>query len=395
MEAQLFPANSCVFDTIPATPIPGDTVSVTPCTLPWDHSSLSVDGYCANDTVYFTITNNGSASNGNMLCYAPVRVYVDGILISVDSIMLSGGQTTTYSYAGNGQTWILQADQHPLHPGNSHPNAHIEACGNVGNWTPGLVNDLPLDDADPIKDIYCGVVSGAYDPNDKTGFPIGSGIQHDILPNQQLQYLIRFQNTGNDTAFKIVVRDTLDTDLNVFSVVPGVASHAYTFRMYGPRVLEWTFNNIMLPDSNINELASHGFATFTVDQQPNLTNGTTILNDADIYFDFNAPVITNQTVHTINNQIHNFVVGIKTEEIKAKQEIKIYPNPANSNLTVVIKRENIGSVYSVVNQLGETVQKGKLNSESNQVNIERLSEGFYMLTVEGEGIKQSVKLLKF
>ena len=43
MEARLFPADSCVFDTIPATPIPGDTVSVTPCTLPWDHSSLSVD----------------------------------------------------------------------------------------------------------------------------------------------------------------------------------------------------------------------------------------------------------------------------------------------------------------------------------------------------------------
>ncbi|PIX33224.1 MAG: T9SS C-terminal target domain-containing protein, partial [Bacteroidetes bacterium CG_4_8_14_3_um_filter_31_14] len=72
-------------------------------------------------------------------------------------------------------------------------------------------------------------------PNDKTGYPTGVTTEHYIMPNQQLQYVIRFQNTGTDTAFTVVVRDTLNMNLDIFSVVPGVASHSYNFQMYGPR----------------------------------------------------------------------------------------------------------------------------------------------------------------
>jgi uncharacterized repeat protein (TIGR01451 family) len=301
MDANLYPVESCALDTEP-TPM---ATGVTPCNLPWDQSSLSVDGWCQGDSVYFTITNTGELGGGDMECYSPVRVYVDGVLTYFDSIMIQGGTTVTYSYFGNGQTWILQADQHPLHPGNSHPNAHVEACGDVSNWTPDLVNDFPQDDADPVVDIYCGVVTGSYDPNDKTGFPLGIGQSHDILPNTDLQYVIRFQNTGTDTAFTVVIRDTLDTDLNIFTVTPGVSSHPYTFRMYGPRVLEWTFENINLPDSSSNEPESHGFATFQVKQVPNLATGTEINNEVGIYFDLNDPIITNTTLHTINPCINS------------------------------------------------------------------------------------------
>ena len=295
MEANLYPADSCVFDTITEI-YPGD---FTPCTLPWDKSSLQVEGYCQNDSIYFVITNTGQFGNGNMDCFSPVRIFIDGVYTILDSVKLVGGESIVFAFAGDGRTWRLEADQHPLHPGNSHPNATVEACGNLSNWTPDLVNVLPQDDADPIVDIYCGVVTGSYDPNDKTGYPTGVTANHYIYPNQQLQYNIRFQNTGTDTAFTVVVRDTLDMDLDIFSVVPGVASHNYNFQMYGPRVLEWTFYNIQLPDSNANEAASHGFCTFTVNQNPDLPNNTEIRNSADIYFDYNAPVITNQTLHTV------------------------------------------------------------------------------------------------
>ena len=296
MQANLFPVDSCALDTITNQP----PLGVTPCNLPWDHSSLHVEGWCDNDTVHFSVANTGEPGGGDMECYSPVRVYLDGSLYQFDSIQLTGGQTVFYTYAGNGQTWHLEADQHPLHPGNSHPNATVEACGDTANWTPGQVNNFALNDADPAVDIYCGMVLGSFDPNDKTGFPTGLGEAHTIYPNQGLQYLIRFQNTGNDTAFKVVVRDTLDIDLNIFSVVTGAASHPYTFRIYGQRILEWTFDDILLPDSNVNEPASNGFITFQVGQNVDLINGTQITNEADIYFDFNDPVVTNQTLHTIN-----------------------------------------------------------------------------------------------
>jgi uncharacterized repeat protein (TIGR01451 family) len=391
MNAQLYPADSCVFDTLPPWPLPTGPGSVSACTLPWDHSSVGVTGSCQNDTVYFTVSNTGT---GNMQCYAPVRVYLDGVLHQSDSVLLNAEQSTTFTYFGNGQTWVIQADQHPLHPGNSHPTAHIEACGDTSNWTPGLINNFALNDADPVVDEYCGVVTASFDPNDKTGFPTGLGTLHEILPNQQLQYLVRFQNTGNDTAFTVVVRDTLDNDLNIFSVVPGTASHSYTFRMYGPRVLEWTFNNIMLPDSTMDEPGSHGFLTFRVDQNPNLPNGATILNDADIYFDFNAPVITNQTLHTINHWLNAFAVGINTTIKSDVSGINVYPNPTTGAISIDLQESTPKTEIIVFNLLGKEVQKTELrNAAKAELNIDGES-GIYFIKITSGTKTAIVKVVK-
>ena len=300
VKAKLFPTDSCIYDTIP-TPYLG---GVSPCSTAWDNSSLEVDGSCQNDSIIFTVTNSGAYGGGDMSCYAPVRLYIDGQLISVDSVMLVGGASQTFVYSGDGRTWRLEADQHPFHPGNSHPNASVELCGDSTNWTPGLVNVLSMDGANPDVDVYCSLVNGSHDPNDKTGFPIGVDSLHYIAPNEPLEYHIRFQNTGNGPAYRVVIRDTLDEKLDIFSVLPGVSSHPYRFTMYGPRVLQWTFDNIMLPDSTSDEPDSHGFVSFKVNQQQDLPHGTQIRNDADIYFDYNAPVITNNTLHTINDSLY-------------------------------------------------------------------------------------------
>ncbi len=386
MEANLLPVSPCmVYSNSNSQDIntnsPGTLGGLPlPCTLPWDQSSLSVDGWCENDSIYFTVTNTGSFGGGDMECYAPVWVTVDGIVTFTDSILLQGGQTITYGFLGNGATWILNASQHPLHPGNSHPNAHVEACGDISNWTPGLVNDFPLDDADPIIDIFCGQIVGSYDPNDKTGYPIGQGPQKYIQPNQQLQYVVRFQNTGTDTAFLVVVRDTLDFDLNIFTVVPGVASHPYTFKMYGPRVLEWTFENIDLVDSTTNVDASQGFLTFHVEQNPNLLPGTEITNEADIYFDENPPIITNQTLHTI---FEGFVNVAGLEEISKKEtDLLVFPNPSNGKFTLQSQYILEGQ-YGIYNQQGKLIKVGKLTGNNTEIELKGQNGMFYILLNEG------------
>jgi uncharacterized repeat protein (TIGR01451 family) len=388
MDANLYPVQSCALDTIPSDPIVENGTGGTlngfpqPCSLPWDQSSLSVDGWCQGDSVYFSITNTGDPGGGDMECYSPMWVTVDGVVTYTDSIMIPGGQTVILSYFGNGQSWILNAEQHPLHPGNSHPNAHVEACGDTANWTPDIVNDFPQDDADPVVDIYCGVVTGSYDPNDKTGFPIGQSDQFYIQPNQQLQYAIRFQNTGTDTAFTVVIRDTLDTDLNIFTVTPGVSSHLYEFRMYGPRVLEWTFNNINLPDSSTNQTGSNGFVTFHVEQVPNLSPATEIINDADIYFDFNDPITTNTTIHRI---FEGFVSVTSLEEMsKQVSGIKVYPNPSNGQMTILIEESIVNNIYNFFDQQGRIVKTGFLNGIKNTIDSD-LKNGMYYLMI-GENV---------
>jgi uncharacterized repeat protein (TIGR01451 family) len=393
MDASLFPVQSCVLDTIPTDPIDDLTNGgqlngfPEPCLLPWDQSSLSVDGWCQDDTIYFTITNTGELGGGDMECYSPLWITVDGVVTFTDSIMIQGGQTITYSFPGDGATWILNAAQHPLHPGNSNPNAHVEACGDLSNWTPDLVNDFPQDDADPVVDIYCGVVTGSYDPNDKTGYPNGYTEQHYINSNQQLQYVIRFQNTGTDTAFTVVIRDTLDYDLNIFTITPGVASHPYEFRMYGPRVLEWTFNNILLPDSTTNLVGSNGFVTYHVEQVPDLAPGTVITNDADIYFDFNEPITTNTTTHCI---FDGFVAVAQLEEMsKIDTGIKVYPNPTNGQMTIELKEPMSNVTYNLIDQQGRVVKKGVLNDTKTTIE-EKLNDGMYYIQIGNKVIKVEV-----
>jgi uncharacterized repeat protein (TIGR01451 family) len=395
MDAALYPVQSCALDTIPSNPPSGGGGSTgggtldglpEPCTLPWDQSSLSLDGWCQNDTIYFTITNTGELGGGDMECYSPLWVTVDGVVTFTDSIMIQGGQTITYSFPGDGATWILNAAQHPLHPGNSNPNAHVEACGDTINWTPDNVNDFPLDDADPVVDIYCGLVTGSYDPNDKTGYPNGATDQNYIQPNQQLQYVIRFQNTGTDTAFTVVIRDTLDTDLNIFTVTPGVSSHNYEFRMYGPRVLEWTFNNILLPDSTTNEPESNGFVTFHLEQVPDLAPGTEITNDADIYFDFNDPITTNTTMHRI---YEGFVAVAHLEEMsKETSGLSVYPNPSNGQFTLLLDKEGPEN-YSLYDQQGRVVKVGSLTGKKTTIALE-LNNGMYFLKVGNKVAKVQV-----
>ena len=391
MDATLFPVQSCVLDTVPSNPpvTGGGTLNgfPQPCTLPWDQSSLSVDGWCANDSIYFTITNTGQPGGGDMECYSPMWITVDGVVTYTDSIMIPGGQTITLSFPGDGQTWILNASQHPLHPGNSNPNAHVEACGDSTNFTPGLVNEVPLNDADPVVDIYCGTVTGSYDPNDKTGYPTGQTDQKYIQPNQQLQYVIRFQNTGTDTAFTVVIRDTLDTDLNIFTVTPGVSSHSYTFKMYGPRVLEWTFENINLPDSTTDQAGSNGFATFHVEQVPNLAPGTEITNDADIYFDFNAPITTNTTMHRI---YEGFVAVANLEEmIVSNTGIVVYPNPSNGLLTILMEKAYTDLTYCIFDQQGRMVKSDNLNGKQTVIDL-NLNNGMYYLMIGQEVVKVQV-----
>jgi uncharacterized repeat protein (TIGR01451 family) len=387
MNAKLYPTDICTFDTIP-TPYP--TGYVSPCLLPWDNSSLQIEGTCINDSVRFVIHNTGTPVGGDMDCFAPVRLYLDGLFIFLDSIQLAGGDSLVYTFNGNGQTLRIEVDQHPLHPGNSHPNMTIELCGNSTNWTPDLVNIMPHNDADPVIDIFCGLVRGSYDPNNKIGYPFGVGHSHDILPNQELEYTINFQNTGTDTAYTVVIRDTLPFDLDIFTVRSGVSSHNYTFKMYGPRILEWTFDYIMLPDSNVNELESHGFVKFKVNQNADLPIGTVIQNTVGIYFDFNPPIITNTSWHTIKESF----VFLRVDQIVEEQiPFKVYPNPT-TNLVYIDRKEKEEISILVTDNLGRVLISKKSNRHITPINLKRFAAGIYYLSINDGKQTTTQKIMK-
>ncbi|MEM0995994.1 MAG: PKD domain-containing protein [Bacteroidota bacterium] len=149
------------------------------------------------------------------------------------------------------------------------------------------------------------VTIGSYDPNDKA-VSLANGDNADglITPNDStLLYRVRFQNTGTDTAFTVIIRDTLDGNLDLSTLSVRSASHAYEMSLGQTGELEFLFPNILLPDSFVNEPASNGFIIFEVNRRTGLFNGTNIPNRASIYFDFNAPIITNWVNTTVCEEL--------------------------------------------------------------------------------------------
>ncbi len=280
-EAEIFPHDDC----LPPSP-------------EWSGGSIDVEAVCA-DSVRFVITNKGAA---------PITV-PPGYVVIEDAVMYKFGDLPTLqpnesvqlAVPANGSTWWMEVQQEPNHPQPSQPIAYSEGCGtnSNGSFSKGFVNQRPLGDPAPWQDEDCTETTGSFDPNDKQGFPLGAGMAHFINKNTALEYLIRFQNTGTDTAFTVVVRDTLNPSLDLTAMRPGASSHPYEYEVYGDGILQFTFRDIMLPDSNVNEPGSHGFISFEIPLKDGVAPLTVVENRAGIYFDFNDPIITNTTFHTV------------------------------------------------------------------------------------------------
>lgn len=164
-------------------------------------------------------------------------------------------------------------------------------------------------------------ITAAFDPNDKRNFvgetPWGGSIYED---DETMEYAIRFQNVGTDTAYNVVIRDTLDdVHLDVTSLRGFNSSHDMQVQYEGTNVLIFNFENIMLVDSMTNEEASSGWVTFNINRHPDLPIGTEIKNEAAIYFDYNEPIYTNEIVNIIDAhflKLEGIILNGESDEVE-------------------------------------------------------------------------------
>lgn len=172
-------------------------------------------------------------------------------------------------------------------------------------------------------DTVSEIIRCSFDPNDKRVEPAGiDSIFHYTELNANLKYFIRFQNCGTDTAFNVVVRDTMDFDLDLNTFELLYASSPVNVQVELNRAVRFTFNNILLPDSNIDEQNSHGTIIYSISPKSTVVNNTVIKNKAYIYFDSNPAVITNETINTLVNPVPNDINVIDSESSQM-----VFPNP--------------------------------------------------------------------
>ena len=225
-------------------------------------------------------------------------------------------------------------------------------------------------------------VVGSYDPNDKSVIPENT-LEFENVP---LEYTIRFQNTGNYPADFVVIKDTLDSQLDLSTFQMITTTHPYHLEIVN-RIATWTFPNINLPDSISNEPESHGFLKFKVNRNQGLGVGTQIFNNAQIYFDYNAPINTNTCIFSIESIL-------TTEALGSNLIVNVYPNPSTEIIHLSLNHEVHNVEVTLTDLLGKVHFSGNYNKLSNtEIEIQNPS-GMYFLTLKTANRIYSKKLIK-
>ncbi len=158
-------------------------------------------------------------------------------------------------------------------------------------------------------------ITGALDPN---AIIVNIDTIYDVqlLSPPILDYIIYFQNTGNDTAFNIKIENILPVELDENSFEFKSASHPVNIQYNSAsRLMTYELNNVNIPDSNVNELLSHGYVCYQIKPLSTLTINDSILNYGSIYFDYNTPVLTNAVLTTIVKPIDVYSTDINGDSI--------------------------------------------------------------------------------
>ena len=311
-----------------------------------------------------------------------VRVIIDPQLTYVETS--NGGDPTSVS--GNSITWqniTVPSGEKRKYTYTAKLDRLTELGSELNNIA-FLLNNSP--DNNLLNDTvhYTPVVTGSYDPNDKNAVYFGPSNGNYIHDSTNFEYKIRFQNTGTDTAFTVVVKDKITSklDLTTFHMVD--ASHDYSVSIVED-TLVWTFNNILLVDSNTNEPGSHGFIRFRIDQAEGNSDFDEIKNKAFIFFDYNDPIITNEFTSIVHDDL-------TVNAIEINHNVKVYPNPTSGMLNI----EGINSgTLSISNVIGERVLFQEASGEDfGNINLENLPTGLYMLTISSENKISTIKVVK-
>ncbi|MFM7078819.1 MAG: SprB repeat-containing protein [Bacteroidota bacterium] len=379
------PAPGWVLSSIPST----YTVTVTTSSIGNLDFGLYPDSVFAD--------GNLSLTSGLPRCFWTVPYYLNfynsgfttltgSLSFNHDPLMTFSSSTITpASQSGNTVSYTFSN----LYPGQSFSTIVYMVEPAAGN---NLSNYLTVNAGDAFgnqlafSDTLMQTVSCSYDPNDKTVYPTGIGPLNYVSMDQRLEYLIRFQNTGNDTAFKVVIIDTLDVKLDVSTFTLLGNSHPVYTELDGNGKITFTFDNILLPDSNVNEPASHGYVLYSISGLASNPDPTSVNNTAYIYFDQNAPIQTNTTLTTLSDNY----LGV--DELGPDAVLSVSPNPFHDEAVIHCNQCQGEYLMQVTDMIGKVVHSQRVTAPTWIFSKGSLSKGTYLLEVRSVSTGQSNRL---
>ncbi|MEM9929714.1 MAG: T9SS type A sorting domain-containing protein, partial [Bacteroidota bacterium] len=356
----------------------------------WNGALVNIEELtCENDSLTLRVENIGEDLMSVPLNYVVVE---DGIMMTTRPIevqQLAAGEIIELRLPAEGDNYIIRTNQEPNAPvEHDAPTFVLQGCGPDGGTdgpVQGIANFFTLGNGVPWEDYVCRQNTDSFDPNDKRGFPLGYS-DGQIASGTRIDYDIRFQNTGTDTAFTVIIQDTLPRALDLATLKIEGGSHDFTVDLDTNRVLTFTFADIILPDSSTNLLASQGMVSFSIDHDPSLEPGDLIENEAAIYFDFNEPIITNVSRHQIaTEELPNSIRRRRAQRVA----LELFPNPVSGVLNIRLPQATAapGDLLEIRDVYGRKLSQRSFATTTNGWDVSNLRPGYYvMILTDAKGV---------
>jgi len=335
-----------------------------------------------NSNRYYHINyqNTGSTLlNGRIIFNIDSAVTFTSSIPQPDQI---SGDSLIYNFTNLWPTYSSQISMELFLPGGGD-TIHFEALAQFDSSGNYVTAD---------SESFQQIVSCAIDPNDKLVLPEGLYSDHRTLYNEELQYTIRFQNTGNDTAFLVIIHDFIDPSLDLSTLQICGNSHPLNTTIFPNRMVEFKFDNILLPDSNVDEPGSNGYIQYRIRPMSNLQLPVVVRNEADIFFDSNFPVLTNNVWNTLVSDLY---VGT-TQVLGTNEIITVVPNPFSNNARLIFSKSfiNTETTLVLIDAMGRTVNKKMVNGSEIIITKGNLNPGIYFFELSnGAGNRATGKLV--
>lgn len=343
-------------------------------------------GYYQNSTAYIRLNwgNYGPTSPGT---YTLTLTFPAGVTVNTASINTPG-----YTIAGNTITWNLNSALSSFSTNDlilfTIPGGLINGANHYFTSTITATGNVQDCNAQNNNGNLLQILGNSYDPNDKNvarpefyNSSVFGATEIETGVDDILTYTIRFQNTGTAPAQNVVVVDTLDSELDLSTFTLVSSSHPVELVNMGNGIMHFEFNGIWLPDSTTNEPLSHGQFTYRI--RENAGNGpmSEITNTAYIFFDWNAPIITNTTYN----------VNVSVEGIdEASDLFKVFPNPTSDLITI---EANEAFSYTLYDLNGRAILQGK-GSSTEAISLHPLMNGQYILSLNTGNSTRNLKVTK-
>lgn len=240
--------------------------------------------------------------------------------------------------------------------------------GDILNFTATIVGATDENPENNLTVLNQAVVN-SYDPNHKTCLE-GNSINPTMV-GKEVHYKIEFENNGSANAQNVVIKDMIDTskyDLN--SLFPLLSSHSFVTKIETDGKVEFIFKNINLPFDDAN---NDGYIVFKIKTLPTLSIGDTFSNTANIYFDYNFPIVTNTATTSIN--------ALSNLDFSFNSYFDIYPNPTTAILNVKTKLAIAITSINVYNNLGQVVMNINNNEKFENIDVSCLKVGTYFIKI--------------